>query len=295
MRVLMDNASQIVSTISTNNQMSKNGTAAFSMSESLAVGLVNRMVNDYAFHYKNYLSTTAKAVRRENVTTVPKKRCVAYRFLSRRTTLAIPNNQQVIIHTQGKQDGTSKSAKMSVIHWHAAEDSRRLTLLVTYLAPGWVLAKRWVLFEMSKHALQRLFYRLKCLEPAPILQEIKPAIDIIAKWYGFIIRLIYSSHDALSIGIPSTQGVLYFKKSYETTPHSPASLIASTWVSDTRMQDRPEKLDIVNKARSEGGIVIEFQYNLINISPYHNVDELLNSLETYTSPLFDEMLTFLPK
>lgn len=268
-------------------------TAQFSMSESLAVGLVKRMISENKQNYHHAVKTRAAQMKKEKITTVPSKRTAAYRFLTRRTLALIPEGHQVLVHTIGKQDGTDRHAKFSIIHWSPTVDDRTIHLAITYIAPQYEIPRRWTIFELTTHALQRLFYRLKCVEQGPVLEELKQAVIRTCSWFDFFINLIHSCPD-VSIGVPTPNGILYFKQSDDVPLGSPAGLVASTWVSDIRMEDRPEKLEAVRKAREMEGFVMQYGQRLIAVTQEHCLEDLATAFKPYNSIYFDEMLNFLP-
>lgn len=267
--------------------------SVFSLSESLARGLVARLVFEWDEQYNCYMDSK-KTFGRRGIPRLPGKRALGYRVLCERTKGLVPPGQIVLETCHGKQDGLDKTAGYAVIHWYAQAQMQHMDLLMTYVRPGWRFPRRWGLLQMSAHALRRLFFRLKTLDHQVILTELEPAVRTICIWFPLLMGLIEVAEVAPSIGIPTPHGILYLKRSDQTFPHSPGDLIAATWISDERMVDRPLKLHAVTTARLEGGIVLQVGYDSLSVTPQRNLHLLAGRLSTFANPYFKDMLRHLP-
>lgn len=265
----------------------------FSMTESLACSLVARLVAEWDTQDKSYFASK-KTVGGRGIPLLPGKRAQAYRVLSERTRGLVPPRQLVFETSHGKQNGLDKTAGFAVIHWYALAQTQRLDLLMTYACPGWRLPRRWGLFQMSTHALRRLFFRLRTMDQSAIFAELEPAVRTVCTWFPVLMCLIECASNAPNIGVPTPHGVLYLKRSDQISLNSPGDLIAATWISDTRMNDNPLKLSAVKLARLEGGVILQIGYDLLPMSLQRNLHLLTGRLRPFDNLFYQDMLRHLP-
>jgi hypothetical protein len=252
------------------------------------------MISEWDEQAKLYSAGRKNTKGSRGIPALPLKRALAYRVLSERTRGLVPPAQRVFETCHGKQDGMDKTAGFAVIHWFALAETQRFNLLITYAIPGWRLPRRWLLFQVTTHALRRLFFRLRSLDHRVILAELEPAVRTICTWYPLLIDLIDIAKDAPSVGIPTPNGVLYLRRADQPAAHSPGVLIATTWVSDTRMSDHPQKRAAVALARLEGGVIIQLGQHHVSVTPQRNLHLLEGQLHPFPSVFYQEMLRHLP-
>lgn len=264
------------------------------MTQSLACSLVARMIAEWDEQYKLYYADKKVAKGSRGIPALPLKRALAYRVLRERTRGLVPPTQRVFETCHGKQDGMDKTAGFAIIHWFAIEQTQRLDLLITYASPGWRLPRRWGLFQVSTHALRRLFFRLRSLDHRVILAELESAVRTICTWYPLLLDLIDIAKAAPSVGIPTPNGVLYLRRADQPERHSPGALIATTWVSDTRMSDQPQKRAAVALARLEDGVIIQLGQHHVCVTPQRNLHLLEGRLHPFANVFYQEMLRHLP-
>ncbi|WP_422981262.1 hypothetical protein [Undibacterium sp. Ji50W] len=116
--------------------------SAFSLTDSLARGLVARLVAEWDEQDKLYLASKDRTGKR-CLPRLPGKRALAYRVLCERTKGLVPPGQLILDACHGKQTGLDKAAGYAVLHWRALAQSQRLDLLMTYVSPGWRIPRRW--------------------------------------------------------------------------------------------------------------------------------------------------------
>jgi hypothetical protein len=268
--------------------------AIYSVSKSLARGLVARMVAEWNENDKNFLANNKTPRKHGVIPKLPVRRALAYRVICERVRNLVPPEQLILETRRGLQNGRDKGAGFAIIHWFAQEKAERLDLLMTYVRPGWRLPLRWCFFELSTHALRRMFFRLNALEHERILDELKSAVITVGSWYPILTSLV-SDTVALSIGIPTPNGVLFLaKKSEPLPPHTPAELVALTWISNKLMRHRPQQYAPVETARLEGGVVLQLGRNILPLTPKSNTDLLVERIRHYPDPYYQEMLKHLP-
>ena len=262
--------------------------SAFSVSESLARGLVARLVAEWHEQHVIFTAKQKEASKYGRIPKLPVRRALAYRVICERTRGLVPPSQVIIEHAHGKQDGMEKSAGFSVIHWAVREQVQRLVVLMTYVRPGWRLPRRWALFEMSTHALRRLFFRLGTLEQGPIFAELEPAIHTLCAWFPLLMVLAEEDH-AIAFGIPTPQGILYLKRQRES-----ADFLVLTWISDRRMIYRLAELNAVEIARQENGVVLQIGGRRLPLTPHRHTDLLSGRIHPLPDPVYQDMLRHLP-
>jgi len=268
--------------------------ATYSVSKSLARGLVARMVSEAKENRTNFSTFDTIPRKHGVVPQLPTRRALAYRVICERVRGIVPPSQLLLEARHGLQNGMDKGAGFAIIHWYAQEEAERLDLLVTYVRPGWRLHRRWRLFELSTHALRRMFFRLNALEHERILAELKPAVVTVGSWFPILISLVCDSA-ALRIGIPTPHGILFLaKRSEPLPPHTPAELIGLTWISNKLMRHRPKEYATVETARQEGGVVLQLGRDFLPLTPTSNTDLLVDRIRHYPDPYYQEMLKHLP-
>jgi hypothetical protein len=264
---------------------------AFSTSESLASGLVSRLVREWAENDERYWKLKRAATDTRGISKLPTKRALCYRVLRERSLALIPPGHQLIVDSHGDQKGLDKRAGFAIVHWNVAPPVRRLEVLVTYGRPGWPLPLRWSLFVVTDHALQRLFYRLKSLGDGPVLEELGAATRMVCAWFPV---LIAGLDESTSVGIPTPHGMLVLKRTSTTAPFSPCEYVATTWVSNALTQSRPGQDAALTTARMTNGLVLQMANQYAPLCPNRVRDRLASMDQPFTNVFYAEMLRHLP-
>jgi hypothetical protein len=267
------------------------GTPPFSTSESLADGLVTRLIDDWQEHDRQYWAAKLRPPGARGVPPLPKKRALGYRVLRERSIALIPPVHRLIVECHGEQDGMDKRAGFGVVHWSATSAMRRLEAQVTYGRPGWTLPMRWGIFTITKHTLQRLFYRLKVLDHAPVLAELESATKLMCTWYPVVMAYI---PDAMPVGVPTPNGILMVKKEPANAPYTSCELVATTWVSNALVEARKEQAIALHRARAQGGLVAQIGTTYLALTPELNLDRFARPTSLFNDPHYKEMLRHLP-
>lgn len=210
------------------------------MSESLAEGLVSRFVEDWRHADRDSL------MRHPPPQT--QKRAAAYRAYCQWLQRSVPSSLHIMTVRSGPQSGVDKSGCFALIHWQPARDDGWL-----YVAAQAVCANRpgvesVLLALVARHALMRLFHRLKTDDARVVLDELAPSVELY--W-----NLGIYHKQALGrpvILLPTRRGAAL------VAPHEESStgVFFKTWMTDQRMQDNPRRLRAVQRARAEHGFVL---------------------------------------
>lgn len=264
---------------------------AFSTSESLASGLVSRLVRDWTENDERYWKMRRRAAGPCGLSKLPAKRAQGYRILKERSLALIPPGHQIIVDSHGAQNGLDKRAGFAVVHWSVADCARRLEVLVTYGRPGWSLPLRWNLFIVTDHALQRLFYRLKTVDDTAVLQELGAAARTICAWYPALIARL---DESMSVGVPTPRGMLVLKRMPTTAPFSACEYVATTWVSDALTEPRHSQHAALAAARASNGIVLQILDQYLALLPNRIQDKMAPISTPYSNVFYAEMLRHLP-
>lgn len=264
---------------------------AFSTSVSLARGLVSRLISEWREQEQRYQDDTRPKPGARGVSRMPVRRAQAYRVLRERSLGLVPPAHKVIEGSHGNQNGSDKRAGFAVVHWGASDEVRRLELLVTYGRPTWRAPQRWCLLVVGNHALQRLFYRLKVVDQGAVLAELGPAVETVCAWFSVLIGLI---DEPVSFGVPTPNGMLLIKRSDSIPMHTPGEYLATTWVSDALIAERPGQAVAVRSARRHSGLVMQAGMDYMALTRGQGLALLAGRLRRFDDSFFVEMLRHLP-
>jgi len=165
----------------------------------------------------------------------------------------------ILIESLGPQDGKTKDASRFHLYWDVAMDAHRLVTIASEIDARTVRPIETPIAIISEHALQRLFQRLNTIDHRAVLREINPAIDNL---FCFIAGLMTAKISPVMA--PTPNGALVFR--YSPPGEEEAPFIATTWISDKRMRESQFKLDAVQEARVEQGLVVAEDDNFLIIS-----------------------------
>jgi hypothetical protein len=266
-------------------------TPTFSTSESLASGLVSRLIREWSENEQRYWAAKRKPPGGRGLSKLPAKRAVGYRILRERSLGLIAPGHQLMTAMHGDQSGLDKRAGFGVVHWDVVPNSRRLQVLLTYGRPGWKLPLRWSLFLISDHALQRLYYRLKILKDVEILVELTAATHVICTWYPVLIARL---DESMSVGVPTPRGMLILKRVPTTAPFSPCEYVGTTWVNDELIRNRRGQADALALARATNGLVLQVGDEYFELGQCISSGRLMSPTPPYSNVFYSEMLRHLP-
>jgi len=210
------------------------------MSESLADGLVTRFIDEW-----NRAEMSA-AMRHEPPATT--KRAAAYRALRTWLERAIPRELQIMTLRIGRQTGLEKSSAFFMFHWAPNPDRQWMSVLVSWVDARRANFEEGILLEVSRHALVRLFQRMKTTDARVVLEEAGEAITR----YWEVSPIHRQALGRADILVPTQRGALAIGRDDD----SQKGCVAKTWISDTRMQIGSPRQRAVAAARDERGFVL---------------------------------------
>ncbi len=268
------------------------GAQPFSTSESLASGLVSRLVREWTENDQRYWESKRAKAGARRISALPLKRAHAYRVLMERSLGLVPQGHQLIVSEHGDKSGLDKRAGFAVVHWSVVAGLRRLEVVMTYGRPGWRLPLRWLLFTLADHALQRMFYRLKTTSDKEVLTELAQASRIFCAWYPYLITHLQES---MSIGVPTPKGMLLVKRTPTCERFTPFGSTATTWVNDDLIEARKAQAEPLREARLHGGLVMQVGDAYFALTHDSNLDRFSTSFEPHANVFYTEMIRHLPK
>lgn len=162
----------------------------------------------------------------------------------------------------GDQSGKDKNASFMVFHWgeldilpsvgqerKLAEHRRdHLVLFVTGVGARKCAISSTSVCSVSRHALMRLFYRLKTTDERVVLAELADIGQVFLRYKDVIDTMGWDCE----LLVPSKSGAFVLVRDRDFAGHR----IVSTWLSDARMVDDGTRHAAVAMARQEGGVVV---------------------------------------
>lgn len=218
-----------------------------SVSESLAHGLVTRLATELD-------EVQRLRARRIAPPSPTMKRAAAYRNTIAYLTRLIPAKHIVAQVSEGDQSGKDKDAHHMLLHWGVAarsSESARDHALELQVALIWARHPNpdyRVMCRMQRHALMRLFFRLRTTSETEVMRELHEFGRACAHWSRAVGRLPSDSE----ILLPTGRGAFVLRRDREIE----GGYVVVTWMSDERMVDNPRRQRAVQQARKEGGIVV---------------------------------------
>lgn len=225
--------------------------AVCSVSESLAHGLVTRLTTEIEVVRKRLDSNT----QLEGPTS---KRAAAYRSTKAYLERAIPADLVLHRHARGNQSGKEKGACYLVTHWGmlyqafdaAKPDIDRLELAFTAVEARHATMWSERMCVVTRHAIMRLFFRLRTIKQADVLKELMELGDGFFRCLHVLRRLPWGAQ----LLLPSGRGAFVIVRDRG----GDSGFAVVTWMSDERMTDNMRRHDAVLRARSERGLVVNF-------------------------------------
>ncbi|MBK6973169.1 MAG: hypothetical protein IPH26_09555 [Sterolibacteriaceae bacterium] len=215
-----------------------------SISESLAHGLVNRLAAECR-------ASDLAAIQSAGMPALPLKPAAAFRAACRWLDSTIPEELWIGSVQLGDDRGKSKDAQYAVIHWAPRDDTRSLVASCLMLSARKLKIVRSDLLDVTGHALMRLFYPLKTTSAPAVLAELSAGVLSFDQWATFLYRL----PEFCDILVPTSAGALAVARN--CIPGSTkADFVARTWTSHARIADNPARLDAVQRAFAEQGVVL---------------------------------------
>jgi len=220
------------------------------MSESLADGLVTRFVREWTE------ADGEMALLHPPPQTI--KRAAGFRRLVTWLNATVPNALQLGKVKLGDQTGLSKDAMYFLLHFAPGDRRDWMEVAVTSVGARKVNVASGVLVRFSRHALVRLFQRLKTVDPAQVVAELAVAIRVFWTWRPLYLQL----DDQPRILAPTPRGALVLVGDMELQ----GVVVAKTWLSDERMSIDYAMARAVGQARDEGGFVLMADRSLAVVS-----------------------------
>jgi len=220
------------------------------MSESLATGLVNRFVKEWA-------EADATAVLRRPPPQKT-KRAAAYRATVEWLRGSVPRNLHIEANQDGAQTGLDKSGAFYLMYWGPSPRAGWMEVVISFVLARKVGIETGVVLHVSHHALVRLFQRLKTADQLTVLAEARVAVQ--SFWIVQRVWLVQLARP--DILIPSPGGALAIGADSE----SDRGAVAKTWMSNARMAADPRRLTAVDSAREEGGFVLMADGHFVVVS-----------------------------
>lgn len=222
-----------------------------SVNESLAHGLVTRLMReaDESTQRLN-LAVKLRATR---------KRAATYRAKRDLLRRAIPEQ------LRGREfdadpSGKSKDGFYTIEHWGCGTVSTvagrkpavragSLVLAKSFVSPRSLQCGTLMLASVSRHALMRLFHRLRTTDQQEVMHE----LNALARLFWSNVSVFdHLGIDALLL-IPTTRGAFV-----AVVDDTYAELVTvKTWISDARLENEPKRLEAVRRARAEDGYVMD--------------------------------------
>lgn len=209
------------------------------MSESLAEGLVTRFVEQWRERHEAALARHPPPAML--------KRAAYYRKLCEWLRQSVPSELRIQGFAEGDQSGLDKRAWYLVLYWRPDAAGQRLRVeAIRVNGRGDVSGGH--LLEITRHALVRLFQRLKTSNPAYVLSEASSAVEA----YHHASPLHREVLGLPEILVPTPHGAMLVARN-DLDDDGPA-VCAKTWISEARMDGR--RLGAVRAAREESGFVL---------------------------------------
>ena len=210
------------------------------MSESLAEGLVSRFVKEW-----NEADASAR-LGHPPVLTV--KRAAGYRRGCQWLENVVPRRLRVLSTHYGDRTGKDKSALFVLVHWQPEDQLDGVFVVASRLDARRLKPEMGAMLFVTRHALVRLFQRLKANDDAQVLAEMHSAIKTLYTRSKLIVSIL-ERPEAL---LPTPRGALVI----DGDATGQASCVGKTWMSDERMNGNPARLRAVRSAREEEGFVL---------------------------------------
>jgi hypothetical protein len=210
------------------------------MSESLAEGLVSRFVDEWT---RSDLEALDRHPPPQKY-----KRAAAYRALCDWLQRSVPATMQILTLRLGPQTGKDKGGGMVLVHWQPDPRTKWLLVAVKVVSAHHPSVVSQLLVQVSRHALVRLFQRLRTDDPRLVLDELAQSMK--SYWH------IYFTHTQLlgraDIMVPTRRGAV----AIAADESNATDTVVKTWISDQRMEQSPDRLRAVKRARTEEGFVL---------------------------------------
>jgi hypothetical protein len=224
---------------------------ATSLSESLAHGLASKMA-------AGVRERTIRAAERVGGQAITVKRAAAYRSTRDRLKQMIPPS---LMAMQYEVDGSGKDKRGFYMSysWDTADAFERMGEIQKGSEAELILVSNLVrakdssvttlpVCAISRHALMRLFYRLKTGDEAAVMVELKGLASALWTQSGTVRQASIEAE----LLIPTPHGAFVVV----LDARRPGECIAKTWMSDARMMDNMRRLHAVFVARAERGMVV---------------------------------------
>lgn len=227
-----------------------------SMSESLAHGLVSRLT---AGAMRRHEAVRSRVHDRHTV-----KRAASYRLAREYIRNCVPAELRALELESGDRSGKSKDAHYTLLHWDSPKvfldqvggtanyiprnDSGDLLLVSCTVDSRHTRVSYSPVMTVGRHALMRLFFRLRTIEQAPVLQEMRELVDCFMRHF----QIAYLLGPGANLLMPTTHGAFVVTRMRER----PDELFIKTWMNDDRMVDNVRRQKAVIRARNEQGIVL---------------------------------------
>lgn len=213
------------------------------MSESLADGLVSRFTEAWRHE--------AEAAR--DLGNFPgrvfQKRASLFRSKRDFLLRVIPRDLQIYSVSSGSHTGKDKRADFLLVYVRPGEDQDCLHVCAALLSARDANVESIRILSITRHALVRLFQRLKTSNDKDVLREVAFAVQTYVAWGNFYQNVLATP----KILVPTPEGALVVQRDERDDGFA---CIGKTWISDARMHDSERKLAVVMKAREEAGFVL---------------------------------------
>lgn len=210
------------------------------MSESLAEGLVSRFIDEWTRSDLEALDRHPPPLKQ--------KRAAAYRAICAWLHRSVPPSLQIMTIRQGAQTGKEKAGAMALVHWQPEPSRKSLLVAVQTVSAHRPDVVSQMLVTVSRHALVRLFQRLKTDDPLVVLGELAQSMK--SYWHFSLAHVdVFGRADIM---VPTPRGAAAIGADDLTR----SGTVVKTWISDERMAERPTRLRAVQQARAEDGYVL---------------------------------------
>ena len=159
---------------------------------------------------------------------------------------------------QGAQSGKDKAGAMALVHWQPEPRTKWLLVAVQTVSAHRPDILSHLLVTVSRHALVRLFQRLRTSDPLVVLDELAQSMK--TYWHFHLSHVdVFGRADIM---VPTRRGAV----AIGADESDPVGTVVKTWISDERMQERPARLRAVQRARAEDGYVLMANARFIVLS-----------------------------
>jgi hypothetical protein len=134
------------------------------------------------------------------------------------------------------------------VHWQPEDQLDGVFVVASRLDARRLEPEMGAMLFVTRHALVRLFQRLKTNDDAQVLAEMHSAIKTLYTRSKLIVSIL-ERPEAL---LPTPRGALVI----DGDVTGQASCVGKTWMSDERMNGNPARLRAVRSAREEDGFVL---------------------------------------